>query len=61
MSQSTQQLDASIDESVFESASFATNPAFQDDVDEMEMRVNRNNDDSDGEVIIFQRVSTSPV
>ena len=61
MSQSTQQLDASIDESVFESASSATNPAFQDDIDEMEMRVNASNNDSDGEVIIFQRVATSPV
>ena len=61
MSQSTQQLDTTVDASVFESASSASNPAFEDDVDEMEMRVNRNNDDSDGEVIIFQRVSTSPV
>ena len=48
---------------VFESASSASNPAFQpdDDVDQMELRVRPNDNDSDSEVIIFQRTATSTV
>ena len=62
MSQSTQQLDTSIDESVFESASSRTNAAFEDDVDQMELHVNSSsNDNTSDEVIIFQRMSTMPV
>ena len=62
MSQSTQQLDTSIDESVFESASSRTNAAFEDDVDQMELRVNSSsNDNTSDEVIIFQRMTTMPV
>ena len=61
MSQSTQQLDTSIDESVFESASSRTNAAFEDDVDQMELRVNSSsNDNTSDEVIIFQRMTTMP-
>ena len=59
MCQSTQQLDSTIDDSVFESAASATNPAFEDDVDQMEMRVNNSNNDDDDEVIVFQRMTTS--
>ena len=52
LSESTQ-LDPTIDETVFESAGSASNPAFQnDDIDVDEMRI-RNNDSS--EVIIFER------
>ena len=61
MAQSTQQLDATIDSSVFESASSATNPAFEHDVDEMEMRVQTSNSDSDEDVIIFEQHRTSSV
>ena len=57
LSESTQ-----LDSTVFESFSGgASNLGFQDDVDQMEMRVRSDDNDSGDEVIVFERTTTMPV